>query len=180
MSMAATSGPEAGMETSRSTLHDGRVAIDQPVRGYRAGLDAVLLAAALDLRAGAHACEFGCGAGAALLCAARLNPDTRFTAFELDGAMAALAAQNAALNAIQDRCDIHTGDALAMAGRDRFDAVFFNPPFFDDESALRAPSAEKARCLDQRRPAGRLDQGRARCAAGQGPACADSADRPAG
>lgn len=143
MSIAAVSGPDTGMETSRSTLHDGRVAIDQPVRGYRAGLDAVLLAAALELRSGSHACEFGCGAGAALLCAARLNPQAHFTAFEQDGAMAALATQNAELNAVQGRCDIHTGDALAMAGRDRFDAVFFNPPFFDDESALRAPSAEK-------------------------------------
>lgn len=133
----------AGTEVSRSTLHDGRVPLDQPVRGYRAGLDAVLLAAALDLRAGAHACEFGCGAGAALLCAARLNAGARFTAFEKDADMAALAASNAALNAFQGRIGIETGDALALAGTDRFDAVFFNPPFFDDESALRAPSSEK-------------------------------------
>ncbi|GGB78795.1 tRNA1(Val) (adenine(37)-N6)-methyltransferase [Glycocaulis alkaliphilus] len=130
-------------QLSRSTLHDGRVALDQPVKGYRAGLDAVLLAAALELRPGAHACEFGCGAGAALLCAARLNPEARFTAFEKDQSMAALAAANIALNGGDDRIEVETGDALALAGTARFDAVFSNPPFFDDETALRPPSAEK-------------------------------------
>ncbi|MFC4724245.1 tRNA1(Val) (adenine(37)-N6)-methyltransferase [Glycocaulis abyssi] len=139
--MSAVASGEA--EISRSTLHDGRVMLDQPVKGYRAGLDAVLLAAALELRPGAQACEFGCGAGAALLCAARLNPDARFTAFEKDQAMAALAAANIVLNGGEDRIEVETGDALALAGTARFDAVFFNPPFFDDESALRPPSAEK-------------------------------------
>lgn len=139
--MSAIASGEA--QLSRSTLHDGRVTLDQPVKGYRAGLDAVLLAAALELRPGAHACEFGCGAGAALLCAARLNPGARFTAFEKDRSMAALAAANIALNGGEDRIEVETGDALALAGAARFDAVFSNPPFFDDESALRPPSAEK-------------------------------------
>lgn len=138
------SGQAASLpEYSRATLHDGRLSLDQPVRGYRAGLDAVLLAAALDLAPGAHACEFGCGAGAALLCAARLNDGARFTAIEQDAAMAALAVRNAALNGLEARIDILTGDALTLAGAERFDAVFFNPPFFDDETRLRPPSAEK-------------------------------------
>ncbi|WP_429911610.1 methyltransferase [Glycocaulis sp.] len=141
--MSAIASGEA--QLSRSTLHDGRVTLDQPVKGYRAGLDAVLLAAALELRPGAHACEFGCGAGAALLCAARLNPEARFTAFEKDHSMAALAAANIALNDCDERIGVETGDALALAlaGAARFDAVFSNPPFFDDETALRPPSAEK-------------------------------------
>lgn len=139
MNASAPSVPDI----SRATLHDGRVSLDQPVRGYRAGLDAVLLAAALDLPPGTHAGELGCGAGAALLCAARLNPDAHFTAFEQDAAMAALCASNAALNGFDGRIRVETGDALGLAGADRFDAVFFNPPFFDDESALRPPSAEK-------------------------------------
>lgn len=139
MSAEAASAPEYG----RTTLHDGRVSLDQPVRGYRAGLDAVLLAAALDLAPGAHACEFGCGAGAALLCAARLNDGARFTAIEQDAAMAALAGHNAALNRLEGRIEILTGNALTLAGAERFDAVFFNPPFFDDETALRPPSDDK-------------------------------------
>ena len=42
----------------------------QPARGYRAGMDAVLLAASLAAREGGAIAEAGCGAGAALLCAA--------------------------------------------------------------------------------------------------------------
>lgn len=130
-------------DTSRSTLHAGRVTLDQPVRGYRAGLDAVLLAAAVSLKAGSEACEFGCGAGAALLCAARLNPGAHFRAIEQDAAMAAFADHNAVLNGVQDRISVETGDALTLAGSSNCDAVFFNPPFFDDESALRPPSPER-------------------------------------
>ncbi|MCC5980859.1 MAG: methyltransferase [Oceanicaulis sp.] len=128
---------------SRSTYLGGKVLLDQPVKGYRAGIDAALLAAALGLRPGALACEFGCGAGAALLSAARLYPQARFTAIEQDAAMAALCAANITLNEVAERITLDTGDALAAGYREAFDAVFFNPPFFDDESALRPPAPER-------------------------------------
>lgn len=51
-------------EFSEDRLLDGQVRLRQPVEGYRAGMDAVLLAAALDAKPGEHLVEFGCGAGA--------------------------------------------------------------------------------------------------------------------
>ena len=48
-------------------LLDGRVRLRQPARGYRAGMDAALLAAACDARPGDRVLEAGCGAGGALL-----------------------------------------------------------------------------------------------------------------
>jgi len=45
----------------------GQLTLTQTADGYRAGLDAMLLAAAVTLKPGAHAAEFGCGPGAALL-----------------------------------------------------------------------------------------------------------------
>lgn len=143
MSAAPGGDRDEAPQTDRTTLHGGRVALDQPLRGYRAGLDAVVLAAALKLPAGSQACEFGCGAGAALLCAARLNPEVRFRAIEKDASMAALAAHNVQVNGLEARIRIETGDALELAGAQTCDAVFFNPPFFDDESALRPPSPER-------------------------------------
>ncbi len=128
---------------SRSTYLGGQVLLDQPVKGYRAGIDAALLAAALGLRPGALACEFGCGAGAALLSAARLYPQARFAAIEQDPAMAALCASNIALNELEEPISLETGDALLAGYREAFDAVFFNPPFFDDESVLRPPAPER-------------------------------------
>ena len=46
----------------------GRLVLRQPARGYRAGADAVMLAAACSARAGERVLELGCGAGAALFC----------------------------------------------------------------------------------------------------------------
>jgi tRNA1(Val) A37 N6-methylase TrmN6 len=133
------------IEITRDRYLGGRVVLDQPANGYRAGIDAALLAASLDLKPGASACEFGCGAGAALFSAAAFYPETAFTGIEADPEAAALARSNAALNAAEARVEIIEGDALSLAGRERFDAVFFNPPFFDDPAALRPPAPGKTR-----------------------------------
>lgn len=121
----------------------GRIVLRQSERGYRAGIDPALLAASLDLRSGASAIELGCGPGAALLAAAVLNPETRFTGIEADPEAAALARENAAANGLADRVEIIEGDALSWRPDEKADAVFFNPPFFDDPSALRGPVPEK-------------------------------------
>jgi tRNA1(Val) A37 N6-methylase TrmN6 len=133
------------MAITRDRYLGGRVMLDQPAKGYRAGIDAALLAASLGLKPGQSACEFGCGAGAALFSAATLYPEAVFTGIEADPEAAGLARSNAALNAAGERVQIVEGDALALAGRERFDAVFFNPPFFDDPRALRAPAPGKTR-----------------------------------
>ena len=76
----------------------GRVRLYQPVKGYRAGVDPVLLAAAVPARAGDHVLELGCGAGQALLCLAARVPGLRLTGVELQAAYADLARRNGALN----------------------------------------------------------------------------------
>ncbi|MEO0665427.1 MAG: methyltransferase, partial [Pseudomonadota bacterium] len=48
----------------------GRVKAWQPRHGYRAGVDAVLLAAACPAKAGESVLELGCGVGVASLCLA--------------------------------------------------------------------------------------------------------------
>ena len=45
----------------------GRLVLRQPLRGYRAGMDAVMLAAACPARAGERVLDLGSGVGAALL-----------------------------------------------------------------------------------------------------------------
>ncbi|HEY0436004.1 MAG TPA: methyltransferase, partial [Phenylobacterium sp.] len=52
-------------QTTEDAVLDGRVQLRQPARGYRAGLDAALLAAACDAAPGQRVIEAGCGAGAA-------------------------------------------------------------------------------------------------------------------
>ncbi|WBQ12988.1 methyltransferase [Hyphomonadaceae bacterium BL14] len=121
----------------------GQLTLTQTADGYRAGLDAMLLAAAVTLKPGAHAAEFGCGPGAALLSVAHAFKDARLTGVELDPAAAELARRNAAANALADQVTIVEADALAWRPDAPLDAVFFNPPYFDDPASLRAPKPGK-------------------------------------
>lgn len=134
-------------EVTEDGVLDGRVRLRQPARGYRAGMDAALLAAACDARPRDRVMEAGCGAGGALLAAAVRRPDASFTGLERDPAAATLARGNASLNGLGSRVAIVEGDVqdgFRALGLPTFDAVMANPPFFDDPAELRAPSPEKA------------------------------------
>jgi tRNA1(Val) A37 N6-methylase TrmN6 len=128
-----------------NALLNGRVRLLQPVVGYRAGLDAALLAAAVQATAGQRVIEAGCGAGAVLMQLAARRPGLALTGLEREPGMADLARRNAALNSAPDT-KIITGDvaagfkALELAP---FDWAVSNPPFFDDAGALRAPAPGK-------------------------------------
>ncbi|HEX3700635.1 MAG TPA: methyltransferase [Phenylobacterium sp.] len=133
-------------EITEDAVLDGRVRLRQPARGYRAGADAALLAAACDAGEGQRVIEAGCGAGAVLLAAAARRPGARFVGVERDPAAAALARQNVALNGLEARVEIVEGDvALRFSGLhlEPFDAALANPPFFDDPQSLRGPAAER-------------------------------------
>lgn len=118
-------------ETREDDFLGGRLRIAQPLRGYRAGADAVMLAAACPARPGQAVLELGCGAGVALLCLGARVPGLRLAGLELQGDYAALAARNAAANGIA--AEIHQGDLARMPAALRgqgFDQVIANPPYF--------------------------------------------------
>lgn len=118
-------------EVAESALLGGRVRLRQPVKGYRAGMDAALLAAAVDAKPGERLIEAGCGAGAVLMQAAARRPGLALTGLERDTTAAGLARENAVLNGVEDRTTILSGDvaqgfrALALPP---FDWAVSNPP----------------------------------------------------
>ena len=129
-----------------NALLGGRVRLRQPVRGYRAGLDAALLAAAVAAAPGQRVIEAGCGAGGALFQIAARCPDAVLTGVEREVQAAALARDNAGLNGVADRVEVLTADvADGFRALDRapYDWAVSNPPFFDDPGALRAPAEGK-------------------------------------
>ena len=69
---------------SEDAVLNGRVRLRQPLAGYRAGMDAALLAAACDAAPGQRVIEAGCGVGGALLAAATRRPRARFVGLERD------------------------------------------------------------------------------------------------
>lgn len=140
MTVASSSPP------GTNALLDGRVRLIQPPDGYRAGMDAALLAAAVAARPGERVLEAGCGVGAVLTQIAARRPDVLLTGVERDRIAAGLAVENAALNGLSDRMEAINADiaeGFAALDRPRFDWAISNPPFFDDEAALRAPAPAK-------------------------------------
>ena len=133
-------------EVTEDLILGGGVRLRQPRKGYRAGLDAALLAAACDAEADERVLDLGCGPGAAMLAAAARRPGARFWGVERDGIALRLAGENIVLNGFADRMqalDGDVGDGFSGLKLRPFDAVLCNPPFFDDPSRMRAPSPER-------------------------------------
>ncbi|HEY5411046.1 MAG TPA: methyltransferase [Caulobacteraceae bacterium] len=143
--MTEVPSPDASLsgEPTEDRLLGGRVQLLQPAKGYRAGMDAALLAAACDALATQRVLDVGCGPGAVLLQAAARRPQARFWGLERDAEALALARRSVALNGMADRIEVLSGDIAqgfnALTLRP-FDAVLGNPPFFDDPSRLRGPA----------------------------------------
>ncbi len=129
------------------TLDDflgGRLRLWQPLRGYRAATDPILLAAAIDARAGQSVLDLGCGGGTAGLCLARRVPGLSLAGLELQPDYADLALRNARLNQLE--FDVHTGDLTQMPGalQRGFDHVIANPPYYANAGS---PSPDAGRDL---------------------------------
>lgn len=133
-------------ELTEDALLGGRIRIRQPARGYRVNVDTLLLAAAVEAHAGARLLEAGCGVGAAAIAVAARSANTRCVGVERDRNMADIARENVALNAMCDRVEIVTGDALERsANLGVFDGAFCNPPFHaPDEGQAPAPARRAA------------------------------------
>ncbi|HEY5338071.1 MAG TPA: methyltransferase [Rhizomicrobium sp.] len=129
---------------------NGRVTVRQSADGFRSGLDAVMLAAAVPARDGEDVLELGSGAGAAGLCLASRTGCAVF-GIEIDPALAALADENAAENNMQDRVRFTAADALDVPPdlRRAFDHVMCNPPFHGEDGHV-SPDAGRARALQDR------------------------------
>jgi tRNA1(Val) A37 N6-methylase TrmN6 len=142
--VTAASFPSENAGIVENRLLGGRVRLRQPASGYRAGMDAALLAAATAAGPGQRVIEAGCGAGAVLMQIAARRPAAALTGLERDPAMAELARGNVALNGAD--AQVVTGDVAAgfrALELEPFDWAVSNPPFFDDPGALRAPSPGK-------------------------------------
>src|SRR5689334_12071533 len=134
-----------GGPVSAERFLGGRVIARQPEKGFRAGLDAVMLAAAVP--ACATALELGAGAGTASLCLAARLKDIGITGLEIDPALVEMANENAAANGMADRVRFASANifALPLEFKRAYDWVFLNPPFHGEGQA--PPDPDRARAL---------------------------------
>ena len=123
------------MDTTTDAFLNGKVTAVQPAKGYRAGVDAVLLAACVPARSGESVLELGCGVGVASLCLSARVPSLDITGIEVQPDYAALAVANG-VNAMM--ADLR---ALPEEVRNtQYHHVMANPPYFDRSTGSAAPN----------------------------------------
>lgn len=138
------------------TLDDflgGRVQVYQPRKGYRAGVDPVLLAAAICAKPGQSVLELGCGVGVASLCLAKRVADLEITGLELQPEYAEFARRNAELNdASFAVVQGDLGNLPADLRQQSFDHVLANPPYFEREKSTSAADRGRETALGEDTP----------------------------
>jgi tRNA1(Val) A37 N6-methylase TrmN6 len=140
-------------DVTRDALLGGRVRIAQPARGYRAGVDAVYLAAACPARPGERVLDLGCGVGAATLCLAARVPGLVHAGVERDPTAAALARANAAQAGLaMEVTQADIADLPAALRRASFDHVIANPPYFRRDASVPAGEAYREAAMGEATP----------------------------
>jgi len=138
---------EAPVGISEDRLLGGRVVLRQPVQGFRAAIDPVLLAAAVPAEPGQAVLELGTGTGAAALCLARRVAGLRIIGLDQQRELVRLAAENAALNGLEHETEFMIGDLLQPPARlapGNFDHVMANPPYLEAGTATLPPDRARA------------------------------------
>lgn len=138
-SFSSTSSLEEENNFTDDAFLDGKIHILQPLKGYRAGIDAVLLASTI-----AHAhrktlniLDCGAGVGTVGLCVAVRCPSAVVTLVEKEDLLCELAQQNILRNGLQNHVTVVKGDLTLKANNkdapklktESFDYVLANPPF---------------------------------------------------
>jgi tRNA1(Val) A37 N6-methylase TrmN6 len=147
--------------TTEDAFLGGSLRVLQPVAGYRAGLDAVLLAAAAPLRNGRveQVLDVGAGVGVVGLSVARRAAGARVTLIEREIVQADLCRANVDRNGLTERARVFAGDvgkplgdqpALKMLAGS-FDHVLANPPYQVEGNATAAALPAKAAAHAMRR-----------------------------
>lgn len=138
-------------EIAEDRLLGGRLRLLQPVKGHRAGSDAILLAAALPELGEGRLADLGAGVGTVGLAVELRQPGLEVVLIERDPELAALAARNAGLNDLEARVRVAVGTIGERNGdlaREGLAAasmawVAMNPPFFEAGEVRASPVANR-------------------------------------
>ncbi len=140
-------------ELSCNEFLGGRVRLWQPLSGYRAGVDPVLLAASVPATAGQTVLELGCGAGAAILCLAARVPGLHLTGVELQPAYADLARRNAAEDDVPlEVIQANLTDLPTDLRQRQFDHIIANPPYYRPGAHSPAQDSGRQVALGEQTP----------------------------
>lgn len=115
--------------------------------GFCFGMDAVLLSGFANVKQGEKALDLGTGTGIIPLLLEAKYQGSHYAGLEIQEEMAEMAARSVALNRLEDKISIVTGDikeASRLFGAASFDVVTSNPPYMNDAHGLKNPDLPKA------------------------------------
>jgi tRNA1(Val) A37 N6-methylase TrmN6 len=151
--MSRHEAPAACADRTQDAFLGGKLMLLQPKSGYRAGLDAVLLAATVPVGGNAIVADLGAGVGTVGLSAVTRVAGLRAVLVEREAVLAAYAGDNIAHNELDSRAEVVIADIEAQPAAvldalgltaDRFDHVVANPPFHVEGDGRAPPDRLKA------------------------------------
>jgi tRNA1(Val) A37 N6-methylase TrmN6 len=130
----------------------GKLNMLQPEKGYRAGIDAVFLGAAIPAKDGDTVFEAGIGVGVASMCLLQRCRNIHVTGIEVNARYAMMCEENAKRNGFDGHVNVIHADAKEALRKDlstmpehgTFAHAFANPPYFEDGKVTQSPSLLKA------------------------------------
>jgi tRNA1(Val) A37 N6-methylase TrmN6 len=127
----------------------GSVKIAQPVGGYRAGTDAVLLASACPMMPDMTLLDVGCGVGTVGFCVlararTTATPIAKLTGIDCQKILIGLAQENIAHNNAADVAEFMCADLNDYPDATPYDVVVTNPPYLAAGRADASPDPIKA------------------------------------
>ncbi len=132
-----------GEDETLDTFYHGRICVFQKKKGYRFSIDAPLLADFIQTKRTDRVLELGAGNGILSLLLS-IKPFADLTALEIQASLADLAWRNVKLNNCTDRIKIVHTDLRVFSVREKYDVVFSNPPYIQQNSGHLSASEEKS------------------------------------
>jgi tRNA1(Val) A37 N6-methylase TrmN6 len=137
-------------DLTKDAFLGGKVSLVQPRKGYRAGVDTVLLAATVEAQPGQRVLDLGCGVGTAALCLGARVPGLVLTGVEIQAEYAELARLNGGPDFEVVTANI--ADLPLEIRQRQFDHVLANPPYYDRAAGRAATDAGREAALGEATP----------------------------
>lgn len=140
-------------EFTKDSFLGGGIRIWQPKKGYRAGIDPILLAASVNVSAGQKVLDLGCGVGTASFAIGYRVKNVELYGIEFQKVFADLADLNSKENGIEFQVECtNISDLSSNITSKNFDHVIANPPYFDRKSSVRGINVYKEKSFGDTRP----------------------------
>ncbi len=128
-------------------LHRNHYQIIQNTKKFCFGMDAVLLSGFARVMQGEKVLDLGTGTGIIPILLEAKTEGRHFTGLEIQAESADMARRSVAINQLEDKIDIITGDikeASKIFGLASFDVVTSNPPYMNHSHGIVNPTEAKA------------------------------------